>query len=135
MLWCTVYAVAADGLCEAAGEKIAKYKVDSWLVNTGWSGGGVGVGARMRIGYTRAMVTAALNGSLADVATVQDPVFGLNIPTSCPDVPEDILNPRNTWKDKSVYDAKAKDLAGKFKKNFEQFAATASAEVRNAGPK
>ena len=116
------------------GEKIAKHNVDSWLVNTGWSGGGVGIGARMKIGYTRAMVTAALNGSLAGVKTVQDPVFGLNIPVSCPGVPEEILNPRNTWKDKSAYDAKAKDLAEKFKKNFEQFAAEASEEVRNAGP-
>lgn len=124
----TVYA-------QLLGEKIAKHKSDCWLVNTGWSGGGVGVGARMKIGYTRAMVTAALNGSLTNVKTVQDPVFGLNIPVSCPGVPDEILNPRNTWKDKSAYDAKAKDLAEKFKKNFEQFAAGASEEVRNAGPR
>ena len=117
------------------GEKIAKHKVDSWLVNTGWSGGGVGVGARMKIGYTRAMVTAALNGSLADVATVQDPIFGLNVPKLCPGVPEEILNARNTWTDKAAYDAKAKDLAQKFKKNFEQFATSATPEVRSAGPK
>ena len=117
------------------GDKIAKHKVDSWLVNTGWSGGGVGVGARMKIAYTRAMITAALNGSLANVPTTQDPIFGLHVPSSCLGVPVEILNPRNTWKDKAAYDANAKDLAEKFKKNFEQFAATATEEVRNAGPK
>ena len=117
------------------GEKIAKHKVDSWLVNTGWTGGGVGVGSRMKIAYTRAMVTAALNGSLANVPTAQDPVFGLSIPTSCPGVPEDVLNPRNTWKDKAAYDTKARELAEKFKKNFEQFAASATQDVRAAGPK
>jgi phosphoenolpyruvate carboxykinase (ATP) len=117
------------------GEKIAKHEVDSWLVNTGWTGGPFGVGSRMKIAYTRAMIRAALNGSLAEVKTVTDPVFGLNVPVSCPDVPEDVLNPRNTWKDKNAYDVKAKELAGKFKKNFEQFVSSASAEVQNAGPK
>jgi phosphoenolpyruvate carboxykinase (ATP) len=117
------------------GEKIARHKVDSWLVNTGWSGGPHGVGARMKIGLTRAMVRAALNGSLANVPTEQDPIFGLHVPTSCPDVPNEVLNPRNTWKDKSAYDAKAKELAERFKKNFEQFAASAAPEVRNAGPR
>jgi len=117
------------------GERIAKHKVDSWLVNTGWSGGGVGVGARMKIAFTRAMVTAALDCSLSNVKTAQDPVFGLYVPTSCPGVPEEILNPRNTWNDKNAYDAKAKELAEKFKKNFEQFASSVSPEVRSAGPR
>lgn len=117
------------------GEKIAKHKVDSWLVNTGWSGGPHGVGSRMKISYTRAMIRAALNGTLSGVKTVPDPIFGLHVPASCPDVPDEILNPRNTWKDKSAYDAKAKELAEKFKKNFEQFADSATPGVRNAGPK
>jgi phosphoenolpyruvate carboxykinase (ATP) len=117
------------------GEKIAKHKVSSWLVNTGWSGGPHGVGSRMKIAYTRAMIRAALNGSLSGVKTVQDPIFGLHVPASCPDVPEEVLNPRNTWKDKGAYDARAKELAGKFKKNFEQFADTSSPEVRGAGPR
>jgi phosphoenolpyruvate carboxykinase (ATP) len=116
------------------GEKIAKHKVDSWIVNTGWSGGPFGVGSRMKIAYTRAMIAAALNGSLAGIRTERDPIFGLHIPESCPGVPAEVLNPRNTWKDKGAYDAKAKELAEKFKKNFEQFAPMADAAVRNAGP-
>jgi phosphoenolpyruvate carboxykinase (ATP) len=116
------------------GEKIAKHKVDSWLVNTGWSGGPYGVGSRMKIAYTRAMVRATLNGSLANIPTQQDPIFGLHVPDSCPGVSAEVLNPRNTWKDKAAYDAKARELAEKFKKNFEQFASSATAEVRNAGP-
>jgi phosphoenolpyruvate carboxykinase (ATP) len=116
------------------GEKIAKHKVDSWIVNTGWSGGPYGVGSRMKIAYTRAMIAAALNGSLAGIRTERDPIFGLHIPESCPGVPAEVLNPRNTWKDKGAYDAKAKDLAEKFRKNFEQFAPMADAAVRNAGP-
>lgn len=116
------------------GEKIAKHKVDSWLVNTGWSGGPYGIGSRMKIAYTRAMVRATLNGSLANIPTQQDPIFGLHVPGSCPGVSPEVLNPRNTWKDKAAYDAKARELAEKFKKNFEQFASSATAEVRNAGP-
>jgi phosphoenolpyruvate carboxykinase (ATP) len=117
------------------GEKIAKHNVDSWLVNTGWSGGPFGVGSRMKIAYTRAMIRAALNGTLASVPTEQDTTFGLHIPTSCPGVPAEILNPRNTWKDKAAYDNKARELAEKFKRNFEQFAASASPKVLSAGPR
>ncbi len=117
------------------GKKIAEHNVTSWLVNTGWSGGSYGAGSRMKIAYTRAMVRAALSGSLSGVPTEQDTVFGLHSPKSCPDVPADVLNPRNTWKDKSAYDARARELAEKFKKNFEQFASGATPEVRNAGPK
>jgi phosphoenolpyruvate carboxykinase (ATP) len=116
------------------GEKIGKHKVDSWIVNTGWSGGPYGVGSRMKIAHTRAMITAALNGSLAGIRTERDPIFGLHIPESCPGVPAEVLNPRNTWNDKGAYDAKAKELAEKFRKNFEQFAPMADATVRNAGP-
>jgi phosphoenolpyruvate carboxykinase (ATP) len=117
------------------GEKIANHNVDSWLVNTGWSGGPYGVGSRMKIAFTRAMIRAALNGSLATVPTMQDTTFGLHIPTSCPDVPAEILNPRSTWKDKAAYDNKARELAEKFKRNFEQFASSASREVLSAGPR
>jgi phosphoenolpyruvate carboxykinase (ATP) len=117
------------------GEKIARHTSESWLINTGWSGGPYGTGSRMKIAYTRAMIRAALSGALSGVKFVQDPVFGLHVPASCPGVPEEVLNPRNTWKDKAAYDTQAKDLAGKFKKNFEQFAGATSAEVRNAGPR
>jgi phosphoenolpyruvate carboxykinase (ATP) len=116
------------------GEKIARHGSDSWLVNTGWSGGPPGVGSRMAIAHTRAIIRAALNGSLASAPTVIDPIFGLRVPTTCPEVPPEILDPRTTWKDKSAYDAKAKDLAEKFRKNFESFAASAPEGVRRAGP-
>ncbi|RMF67040.1 MAG: phosphoenolpyruvate carboxykinase [Calditrichaeota bacterium] len=117
------------------GEKMAKHKVDCWLVNTGWSGGPYGVGSRMKIAYTRAMVAAALDGSLASVPTEEDPVFGVHIPTSCPNVPGEVLKPRNTWKDKAAYDEYAKKLAGMFKKNFKEYADQVSEAVRKAGPR
>ncbi len=117
------------------GERIEKHKVDCWLINTGWTGGPFGVGSRMKIAYTRAMVRAALNGTLASAKTEEDPVFGLHVPVSCPDVPEEVLNPRNTWQDKEAYDAKAKELAGRFKQNFKQFEADAAPEVVRAGPR
>jgi phosphoenolpyruvate carboxykinase (ATP) len=117
------------------GERISQHGSDTWLVNTGWSGGSFGVGSRMKIGYTRAMIRAALSGQFASVPTAEDPVFGLHVPAVCPEVPAEILNPRNTWKDKSQYDAKARELAEKFRRNFEQFARESSAGVRAAGPR
>jgi phosphoenolpyruvate carboxykinase (ATP) len=117
------------------GGKIAEHKVDCWLVNTGWTGGPFGEGQRMKIAYTRAMVSAALDGRLAQVATEEDPFFGLHIPEACPDVPTEVLKPRQTWKDGKAYDEKAKFLAGLFHKNFEQFAADVSEAIRAAGPK
>ncbi len=117
------------------GERISRHASDTWLVNTGWSGGPFGLGLRMKIGYTRAMIRAALGGQLASVPTMEDPVFGLHFPAVCPEVPAEILNPRNTWKDKSQYDAKARELAEKFRRNFEQFAQESSAGVRSAGPR
>jgi phosphoenolpyruvate carboxykinase (ATP) len=117
------------------GERISRHASDTWLVNTGWSGGPFGIGSRMKIGYTRAMIRAALGGQLASVPTMEDPVFGLHFPAVCPEVPAEILNPRNTWKDKSQYDAKARELAEKFRRNFEQFAQESSAGVRSAGPR
>ena len=117
------------------GKKMKENKVNVWLVNTGWSGGAYGVGSRMKLSYTRAMITAALNGELEGVQYETHPVFGLQMPTTCPNVPVEILNPRNTWTDKALYDTKANDLAGKFVKNFEQYAEGASAEILAAAPK
>jgi phosphoenolpyruvate carboxykinase (ATP) len=117
------------------GEKLAKHSAQVWLVNTGWSGGPYGVGSRMKIAYTRAMVRAALNGALDNVPTQIDPIFGLPMPTACPGVPPEVLNPRNTWTDKDAYDKKARELAGLFVKNFDQFKAQAKPDVIAAGPK
>ncbi len=117
------------------GKKIAEHKVNVWLVNTGWSGGPYGVGQRMKIAYTRAMVHAALNGALDNVPTTPDPIFGIAVPTSCPEVPSEVLNPRNTWADKAAYDAQARKLAGMFADNFKLFEKDVTQEVREAGPR
>ena len=114
------------------GEKMARQKVKCWLVNTGWSGGGFGVGQRMSIRYTRAMVRAALDGTLAAVASSADPHFGLQVPSACPDVPGDVLNPRNTWKDKTAYESAARDVAKRFEKNFKQFEGHVDGKVKQA---
>jgi phosphoenolpyruvate carboxykinase (ATP) len=116
------------------GERIAEHKAQVWLINTGWSGGGYGVGQRMKISHTRAMVTAILDGRLRDVPTVTDPTFGLHIPTTCPGVPAEELNARGTWADKAAYDQKARELAAKFVANFQQFADKVSPEVLASGP-
>jgi phosphoenolpyruvate carboxykinase (ATP) len=117
------------------GRKMTEHNVNVWMVNTGWSGGPYGVGHRMKLGYTRAMITAALNGDLDKVEFEQHPVFGMMMPKTCPNVPDDILNPRNTWEDKAAYDAKAKDLAQQFIKNFEKYASGVSEETLAAAPK
>lgn len=116
------------------GEKIKKHNVNCWLLNTGWTGGPYGTGSRMKIAYTRAMLNAALNGELDNVETITDPIFGLNVPASCPGVPSEVLNPRNTWEDKSKYDETAQKLADMFRKNFLQFENEVSNEVKTAGP-
>jgi len=120
---------------ELLRDRIAKHKADCWLVNTGWSGGPFGVGQRMKIGHTRAMVRAALSGGLAQIETRPDPIFGVHVPVSCPDVPSEVLQPRNTWKDPRDYDEKARHLARLFKENFEQYASGVSDEVKASGPK
>jgi phosphoenolpyruvate carboxykinase (ATP) len=120
---------------ELLRERIAKHQATCWLVNTGWSGGPYGEGQRMKIAYTRAMVRAALDGRLAKVTTEPDPIFGINVPTSCPDVPAEVLKPRNTWKNPSAYDEKARHLAKMFNENFDQFASGVSDEVKASGPK
>ena len=117
------------------GERIAKHQAKVWLVNTGWTGGAYGVGSRMKIAHTRAMIHAALSGALDQAGFVTDPVFNIDVPKSCPNVPADVLQPKNTWADKSGYDAQAKKLAKMFADNFKTFAATASEDVRNAGPR
>ncbi len=117
------------------GEKIARHKVSVWLVNTGWSGGPYGVGKRIQIAYTRALVAAALSGALDSVPTVTDPIFGVAVPTSCPGVPADVLTPRNTWPDPAAYDAQARKLAAMFNENFKAFAADVTPDVLAAGPK
>lgn len=115
------------------GERLRRHNAQCWLVNTGWTGGPFGVGQRMSLPHTRAMVHSVLDGRLARVEFVQERSFGFHIPTSCPDVPQEILNPRNVWKDPSAYDLQAAMLAGKFRENFTKF--DVPDEIRNAGPK
>ena len=116
-------------------EKLNHHNAKVWLINTGWSGGPYGVGKRMSLAVTRAIVTAVLNGDLNDADTVVDAVFGLQVPVSVPNVPAEVLNPRGTWSDPAAYDAKALELAQKFKDNFKKYADQASPEVLAAGPK
>ena len=111
------------------GEKIASHKVNCWLVNTGWSGGGPGVGSRMKIGYSRALVNAALDGTLAAGKFEKEPVFALSIPLGCPGVAREVLNPRNAWSDKGAYDATAQKLVGMFRDNFQQFRESVTPEI------
>lgn len=117
------------------GDKIEKHQAHVWLVNTGWTGGPYGVGQRMKLGYTRKMVTAALNGSLAEVETYTEPFFGLQIPKHVPDVPDEVLNPRHTWQDPEAYDAQARKLVGMFVENFKQFESGVTEDILHAGPK
>ncbi|MBA3969540.1 MAG: phosphoenolpyruvate carboxykinase (ATP) [Gemmatimonadetes bacterium] len=115
------------------GERLREHGSQVWLVNTGWSGGPFGVGHRMKLGYTRAMVRAALNGDLANVQTENDPVFGLAVPTAIPGIPSDIMQPRSTWPDPEAYDAQASKLAQMFRDNFKKFGDVAG-EIQQAGP-
>ncbi len=117
------------------GSRIEEHDVRTWLINTGWTGGPYGVGQRMKLAYTRAMVTAALEGDLDDVETEPDPIFGLHIPKYVPGVPDEVLRPRSTWSDADAYDAQAKKLAGMFRENFSKYEAEVSQVVREAGPK
>jgi phosphoenolpyruvate carboxykinase (ATP) len=117
------------------GKKIEEHGVRCWLVNTGWTGGAYGVGKRMHLPYTRAMVNAALAGELDNVATKKDPIFGVEIPQHVPGVPNEVLNPRDTWQDKAAYDKQAADLANRFNENFKKFAEGTSEAIKNAGPK
>jgi phosphoenolpyruvate carboxykinase (ATP) len=120
---------------EMLGNKMQENNVNVWLINTGWSGGVYGVGERISLKYTRAMITAILNGELETVKYTIHEVFGLKMPTACPNVQSEILSPKNTWEDKNAYDAKANELANAFNKNFAQFADNANAEILDAAPK
>lgn len=123
----TVYAEMLSKKMQASG-------VNVWLVNTGWTGGPYGVGSRMKLKYTRAMISEALNGNLDNVEFKTHSVFGLAMPTTCPNVPDEVLDPRSTWEDKAAYDKKAAELASKFNKNFEQFAEYANEEIMAGAP-
>jgi phosphoenolpyruvate carboxykinase (ATP) len=117
------------------GERIAEHGSRVWLVNTGWTGGPYGTGQRMNINHTRSMVRAALAGALDDVPTEVDPIFGVEVPLSCPDVPAEVLRPRSTWADGDAYDRQASALARMFVENFAAYADGVSAGVRAAGPR
>ena len=116
------------------GKKMQEHKVNVWMINTGWTGGPYGIGSRMKLKFTRAMITAALNGELNSVQFEKDPIFGVAIPKECPHVPTEVLNPINTWEDKIAFTKKAKYLAGLFIKNFEKFADGVSEDVLAAAP-
>lgn len=116
------------------GRKMRENNVNVWMVNTGWTGGEYGVGNRMKLGFTRAMITAALEGKLDNVEFKADPVFGVAIPQECPGVPQEVLNPRNTWSDPEAYDKKAKYLASLFIRNFEKYADGVTPEILAAAP-
>lgn len=120
---------------ELLAQKISENNTNVWLINTGWSGGAYGEGARIKLRYTRAIIDAIHNGTLAQVPTVADPVFGIAVPTHCPEVPAELLLPRNTWQDPAAYDAKAAHLAQLFVENFKEFAEGCSEAIRQAGPK
>ncbi|UOQ51907.1 phosphoenolpyruvate carboxykinase (ATP) [Hymenobacter cellulosivorans] len=121
---------------EMLGQKMDENPdVNVWLINTGWTGGSYGVGSRMKLGYTRAMITAALNGELNDVTFTKHPIFGVEVPAAVPGVPTDILDPRNTWADKEAYDKTAASLADKFVNNFQKYADFANEEILAGAPK
>jgi phosphoenolpyruvate carboxykinase (ATP) len=123
----TVYA-------DMLSEKIREHGSDVWLINTGWSGGPPGIGERISIAYTRAMVHAALDGVLSAVETKVDPIFNLSVPLHCPEVPDEVLDPRSTWSDTAAYDAQAYKLAAMFDENFKKFAGKVSYKVADTGP-
>lgn len=116
------------------GENIDKHGVRVWLINTGWTGGPYGVGGRIKLGYTRSMVSAALNGDLENVETYTDPYFGLKVPKHVHGVPDEVLNPQQTWPDQQAYQQQAQKLVQMFSDNFSQFRDRVSPAVREAGP-
>ena len=124
----------ATTYAELLGARLAEHPTRAWLVNTGWTGGPFGVGRRMPIAHTRALITAVLSGDLDDVPAAVDPVFKFDVPLACPGVPPEVLEPRRTWADPAACDAQAHRLAGMFAENFERFSGDVPAEVAAAGP-
>ena len=120
---------------EMLGKKMKENNVNVWLINTGWTGGAYGTGNRMKLKYTRAMINAALNGDLNSVDFKNHPVFGISVPQSCEGVPTELLNPRQTWADKTAYDNKANHLSKLFVENFDKYAAGVSEDILEAAPK
>ncbi|CQR70074.1 Phosphoenolpyruvate carboxykinase [ATP] [Sporomusa ovata DSM 2662] len=127
--------LSAHKYAELLGEKLKYHQTNVFLINTGWSGGPYGVGSRMKLSYTRAMVTAAIEGQLAEAAYQLDPIFNVYVPESCPGVPAELLMPHNTWNDKAAYERKAQELARLFIKNFSRFTPNVSEKIIAAGPK
>ena len=125
--------LAAKVYAEMLGRRLRERNAQCWLVNTGWQGGPYGIGKRMSLPYTRAMVNALVEGELDNVEFEIEPSFGFSIPKSVPGAPPELLNPRNSWKDKAAYDKTAADLSARFEKNFQQFDAPDA--IKNAGPK
>lgn len=119
---------------EMLSKKMKDAGVNVWLINTGWTGGPYGIGSRMKLKFTRAMITAALNGELDNVSFEQHPIFGLAMPTTCPNVPDEVLNPKNTWKNAKAYDVQAKELAASFRENFAKFESYANDEILGGAP-
>jgi len=119
---------------EMLSKKMKDANVNVWLVNTGWTGGAYGIGNRMKLKYTRAMIESALEGKLEEVEFTKHPIFGLNMPLECENVPSEILNPRQTWSDKNSYDEKAMELANSFKKNFKKYEDNSNKEILSGGP-
>ncbi len=120
---------------ELLAEKIRKHGAKAWLVNTGWTGGAHGTGSRIKLKYTRAIIDAIHNGNFDNVEMIQDEAFGFMVPQSCPEVPSDILNPKNTWEDKAAYDKTRDKLVSLFRDNFTQFEAEVNPAIIEAGPK
>jgi phosphoenolpyruvate carboxykinase (ATP) len=116
-------------------EKMQRHKSNVWLVNTGWSGGAYGVGKRMKLALTRAIIDAIHSGKLATARTVADPVFGIGVVAECPGVPREVLVPRDAWSDKAGYDATARKLAGLFVNNFRQYEDKVAKDVKEARPR
>jgi hypothetical protein len=131
----SLHGVAARRVRPRLREWIDENGAQVWLVNAGWTGGPHGVGQRVPIPYTRAMLRAALSGGLTDVPMRTDPRFGLTVPSACPGVPADVLDPRANWRDPSAYDHQARRLASMFVENFGTFADQVSSAVRDAGPR
>jgi phosphoenolpyruvate carboxykinase (ATP) len=123
-----------DTYSKMLGERMSEHGAKAFLVNTGWTGGPFGVGKRMDLPATRAMVQAALRGDLDDVETRRHPIFNLDVPVSCPGVPDEVLDPQSTWQDPTAYEEQARELARMFAKNFERFADSVAPEVAKAGP-